>query len=145
MGDGTTITVADAMSTRPITVAPHLPLDECARLMRRHDVGSVIVGSGPAFVGLVTEQLIVQRVIAKGLEPSSLSVGDVMETDAVTTHPGTELAEAMRLMARHHTRHLPVLDDGKLVGFLTIKDLLAIQPTLIDILTERAQLQEEQL
>lgn len=143
MGEGTTITVADAMSTRPITVPRHMPLDECARLMRRHDVGSVIVGTGQVFVGLVTEQLIVQRVIAKGLDAKQLEVSDIMETEAVTTHPSEELSEAMRLMARHHTRHLPVLDRGRLVGFLTIKDLLAIQPTLIEILSERAQLQEE--
>lgn len=142
MGEGA-IRVADAMSTRPVTVPRHMPLDECARIMKRHDVGSVIVGSGSVFVGLVTEQQIVQRVIAQGADPRGLTVTDVMATDVYSVEPDTDLSEAMRLMTTHRVRHLPVIDKDRLVGFLTIKDLLAIQPALIDIFTERARLQEE--
>lgn len=137
------IRVADAMSTRPITVPRHLPLDECARLMKRHDVGSVIVGTNSIFVGLVTEQQIVHTVIAQGEDASEMTVADVMISDALTVPPELELSDAMRLMTKHRTRHLPVVDGEKLVGFLTIKDLLAIQPALIDIFTEKARLQEE--
>lgn len=134
------ISVADAMSTRPITVPRHMPIDECARLMKRHDVGSVIVGTDSIFIGLVTEQHIVHRVIANGSNGTDRIVADIMDTDVLTVHPSTDLAEAMRLMTKHRTRHLPVLDEGKLVGFLTIKDLLAIQPTLIEIFMQRAHL-----
>ena len=139
------IRVADAMSTRPITVPRHMPLDECARVMKRHDVGSVIVGANSVFIGLVTEQQIVHTVIAQGEDPTRLTVADVMATDVLTIPPNLDLSDAMRLMTKHRTRHLPVVENTKLVGFLTIKDLLAIQPTLIDICTEKARLQEEQL
>lgn len=117
-------------------------IDECARTMKRHSVGSVIVGTGSVFVGLVTEQDLVHSVIAQGAEPSELCVADIMSTDVVTVAPELELSEAMRRMTRHRIRHLPVLEENRLVGFLTIKDLLDIQPALIEIFTERNRQKE---
>ncbi|MFT4308510.1 MAG: cyclic nucleotide-binding/CBS domain-containing protein [Candidatus Woesearchaeota archaeon] len=134
--------VADAMSRRPIMVPRHMRIDECARTMKRHSVGSVIVGTGSVFVGLVTEQDLVHSVIAQGAEPSELCVADIMSTDVVTVAPELELSEAMRRMTRHRIRHLPVLEENRLVGFLTIKDLLDIQPALIEIFTERNRQKE---
>ena len=120
-----------------------MPLDECARVMKRHDIGSVIVGTDSIFIGLVTEQHLVHTVIAHGDDPAQLTVADVMLTDVVTVSPDVELSEAMRTMTRRGVRHLPVLDGTTLVGFLTVKDLLEIQPTLIEIFAERERLQEE--
>jgi CBS domain-containing protein len=140
MGD---IRVADAMSTRPITVPRHMPLDECARVMKRYDIGSVIVGTDSIFIGLVTEQHLVHTVIAQGADPAGLAVADVMLTDVPTVTPDLELGEAMRIMTLRRVRHLPVLDGSKLVGFLTVKDLLEIQPALIEIFNARSQ--KEQL
>ena len=116
-------TVRDAMTPGVETVEPSQPLREAAELMKLGDFGSVPVVENGRLVGVLTDRDIVVRAVAQGLDPSSAQVGEVASTGPVTVEPDQDLAEALRLMAQHRVRRLPVVDDGKLVGVLSQADV----------------------
>jgi CBS domain-containing protein len=112
------------MTTNPQTVEPSTPIVEVARVMRDADVGPVPVVEGDRLVGLITDRDIVVRVVADGNDPSSTTVGEIMSTDLVTVDPDQPLDEALRLMAAHQVRRLPVTEeDGRPVGIVAQADI----------------------
>jgi len=116
--------IRDLMTTNPQTVEPSTPIVEVARVMRDADVGPVPVVEGDRLVGLVTDRDIVVRVVADGKDPSSTTVGEIMSTDLVTVDPDQPLDEALRLMATHQVRRLPVTEeDGRPVGIVAQADI----------------------
>jgi CBS domain-containing protein len=116
--------IRDLMTTNPQTVEPSTPIVEVARVMRDADVGPVPVVEGDRLVGLVTDRDIVVRVVADGNDPSSTTVGEIMSTDLVTVDPDQPLDEALRLMAAHQVRRLPVTEeDGRPVGIVAQADI----------------------
>jgi CBS domain-containing protein len=115
--------VKDAMSSDVKTATPSQTLTDVAVLMKREDVGSVPVVDGERLVGVVTDRDIVVRGIADGSSPNAVQVGDIASRDIVTVRPDDDLDEAMRLMAQHQVRRLPVVDDGQLVGVLAQADV----------------------
>ena len=97
---------------------------EAARLMRDEDAGIVPVVEGEKLVGTVTDRDIAVRVVAEGKSPESVTVGEIASRELVTIDPQQELSEALRLMARHQVRRLPVVEeDGKLVGIVAQADI----------------------
>lgn len=116
-------TVRDAMTPGVETVEPSQALREAAKLMKSGDFGSVPVVENGRLVGMLTDRDIVVRAVAQGLDPSSAQVGEVASTSPITVEPDQDLAEALRLMAQHRVRRLPVVDDGKLVGVLSQADV----------------------
>src|ERR671936_2417560 len=116
--------VADVMTQRPRAVTPQTPLNEVAELMETEDVGSVPVVEGDRLVGIVTDRDIVVRAIAKGKDPRGMPAAEVSSRELVTVDPDGDLDEALRLMARHQVRRLPVVEeDGQLVGMLAQADV----------------------
>jgi CBS domain-containing protein len=116
--------IRDLMTTNPQTVEPSTPIVEVARVMRDADVGPVPVVEGDRLVGVVTDRDIVVRVVADGNDPSSTTVGEIMSTDLVTVDPDQPLDEALRLMAAHQVRRLPVTEeDGRPVGIVAQADI----------------------
>jgi CBS domain-containing protein len=97
---------------------------DAARLMRDEDAGIVPVVEGEKLVGTVTDRDIAVRVVAEGKSPESVTVGEIASRDLVTIDPQQELSEALRLMARHQVRRLPVVEeDGRLVGIVAQADI----------------------
>jgi CBS domain-containing protein len=137
--------VGDCMTLHPITVSKELSIIDCARMMRDKHVGSLIVEDKKRLVGLVTEQDLVRRSLAEGRDPDKTSVEEIMVgmKDLVTIEPGRDLFDALKAMRDYSIRHLPVMERGNLVGFLTSKDILKIQPQLFEILAEKYELREE--
>lgn len=116
-------TVRDAMTPGVETVEPSQPLLDAARLMKTGDFGSVPVVENGRLVGVLTDRDIVVRAVAQGLDPNSAQVGEIASTGPVTVEPDQDLAEALRLMAAHRVRRLPVVDEGRLVGVLSQADV----------------------
>jgi len=136
------ISVAEAMTTRPVTAESGTSVKECAKLMKRFDVGSVLIKKGDKVLGIVTEHDLARKVIAGGMsydEPADA----VMERVLVTISPDKDLWEAMDVMKRNDVRHLPVVENEKFVGFVTIKDVLKIEPQLFELFVENIKLREE--
>ena len=137
--------VGDCMTIHPITVPKESSILDCAKLMAEKHVGSLIVEDKRKLLGLLTEQDMVRKGIAQGKDPGSTPVTDIMISsgEIITIAPNEDLYDALRLMRDYNIRHLPVLDSGTLIGFLTIKDILKIQPQLFDVLVEKFELREE--
>lgn len=140
----TGVTVCDAMTKRPIIAKPDEGLERLAREMAHHHVGSLVVMKDKKLVGIVTEPDIIRKVIAKNKNPYKLKAKDIMEKKVVTIGPEQDIYDALVLMKRHDIRHLPVMDSKKMVGFLTIKDILKIEPQLFEIMVEKFELREEE-
>jgi CBS domain-containing protein len=115
--------VKDAMSSDVKTATPSLSLADAAKLMKQEDVGSVPVVDGERLIGMLTDRDIVVRGIADGSDPHAVTAGDIASRDIVTVRPDDDLDEALRLMAQHQVRRLPVVDDGHLVGVLAQADV----------------------
>lgn len=116
--------IRDAMTSNPRSVEMSTPVVEAARLMKSEDVGPLPVTEGDRLVGIVTDRDIVVRVVAEGKDVQSTTVGEIASKDLVTIDPQQDLDEALRLMAQHQVRRLPVVEeDGRLVGILAQADV----------------------
>jgi CBS domain-containing protein len=116
--------VRDAMTTNPRSIESSTAVSEAARLMKTEDVGSLPIVDGDQLVGMVTDRDLVIRVVAERKDPQSTTVGEIASRDLVTIDPEQDLDEALRLMAQHQVRRLPVAEeDGRLVGILAQADV----------------------
>jgi len=133
------------MTIHPITVLKNTSALESARLMAEKHVGSLLVEEKGKLLGLLTEQDLVRKGIAAGKDFSKTSVEELMIglKELVTISGDQDLYDALKTMRDYNIRHLPVMERGNLIGFLTIKDILKIQPQLFDILVEKFELREE--
>jgi CBS domain-containing protein len=94
------------------------------RMMDAKNVGAVLVKAGDDLVGIFTERLYARKVFLRGRASPSTLIREVMETDVVYVDPGQSAEACMALMTEKRIRHLPVLDDGRLVGIISIGDLV---------------------
>ncbi len=127
--------------TRPVITAKEADtVASVAQLMTKHNIGCVLIlGKAGNTLGIITERDVVQRVAAKNLVPSKVTVGDTMSKPVVTIPSGASITEAAKTMNRRKVRRLAVNEDGKLVGVITMKDILEVTPALIDLVSERTQ------
>ncbi|NOZ77178.1 MAG: CBS domain-containing protein [Euryarchaeota archaeon] len=116
-------TIGDVMARPVKTVPPGATIAEAAKLMKKNRIASLVVVDGERPVGIVTERDIAYKIMAEGKDPST-PVEDVMSKDLKTMGPERSLQDAAKLMAAHVIRHLPVVEGGKLVGIVTIEDIL---------------------
>lgn len=116
-------TLKDLMTPNPLTVSTDTPLLEAARHMRDDGIGDVIVTDGDTVCGIVTDRDIVVRAIADGLDPSATTVGDICSTDLVTMSPDDGVEDAVTLMRERALRRLPIVQNGRPVGIVSIGDL----------------------
>lgn len=135
--------VYDAMTQKPVVLGPNANLQTCAKVMAKQHVGAILIKQGQKVKGILTEQDIVRKVVAKGINPLKMKVKNVMEKKLVTITPDKDIFEALVKMRDLNIRHLPVIDKGKFIGLLTLKDILKIQPQLFDLLVEKFELREE--
>jgi len=116
--------VGDLMTGNPRAIDAEKPVAEAAKMMRDEDVGLAPIVQGDRLVGTLTDRDIAIRVVAEGRDPDSTTVREVASTDLVTIDPTQSLDEALRLMAQHQVRRLPVVEeDGRLVGVLAQADV----------------------
>jgi CBS domain-containing protein len=135
--------VGDAMTMHPVTIRKETTLLECAKIMSEKHVGSLLIEEKDKVVGIITEQDMVRKGMAELLDPVKTQVSKIMEIELFTIAPDKDIYDALILMRDYNIRHLPVVDKGKFVGFLTIKDVLKIQPQLFEIIVEKFELREE--
>ena len=130
-------TINEVMTANPWTVTDQATIEEAARVMRDADIGDVIVLDPDGEVqGIVTDRDVVVRAVAKGVDTNSEPVGSILEGDIVTIASEDSIEAALDLMRDHKVRRLPVVDDRRLVGIVTLGDLAVdLQPssTLADI------------
>ena len=97
-----------------------------AQLMEQKHIAAVLVVEDDKLVGIITERYLTTKVLAKGVDPDSISIADVMTPNPDTLAPSDRPSNALELMSVRGYRHLPVTEDGKPVGIVSIRDLYAI-------------------
>ena len=116
--------VQDLMTSNPKTIGIESAVVEAAKIMRDENVGIVPIVEGERLVGTITDRDIAIKVVAEGSDLQSTTAGQVASRDLVTVDPQQDLDEALRLMAQHQVRRLPVVEeDGRLVGILAQADV----------------------
>jgi CBS domain-containing protein len=115
--------IRDVMTENPSSCAPGASVAEAAKVMAQEDVGSIPVVEDGRLVGVVTDRDLVVRVLAEGRDPEATTVGEVVSTDVVTVTPDAGLDDALRLLARHQVRRLPVVEGDRLVGIVAQADV----------------------
>jgi len=115
--------VRDAMTADPRSIGASASVVEAARLMREQHIGSLPVTEDDRLVGMITDRDITTRVVAESAVPETTSVGDVYSRDLISVEPNSDLDEALRLMARHQVRRLPVVENDRLVGMVAQADI----------------------
>ncbi|MDQ3894690.1 MAG: CBS domain-containing protein [Actinomycetota bacterium] len=116
-------TVEEIMTRDPRTVNASDTLVDAARAMNEADIGDVVVVDNGDVKGIVTDRDIVVRAIAEGRDPQSTSVGDVCTTGIESIEPGASVDDALRKMREADIRRLPVVQDGRPVGIISLGDL----------------------
>jgi CBS domain-containing protein len=105
-------------------VQSEITAKDAAEYMLDKNVGAVPVINGTELVGVLSERDLVRRILMQGKDWTRTKVSEVMTPDPLTVTTNEDLQECMVLMKRHGFRHLPVCDDGKLEGFVSMRDLL---------------------
>jgi CBS domain-containing protein len=135
------IRVGDVMTRDFISVKPETSLLTCAKLMIKKRVGSLIIQEGNKLKGIVTEKDIVWAVTKKSNKDlDKIKCSDISPRKMTTIKPSADLMTAIKLMQKSKFRRLPVLINDKLVGMLTLKDILRIEPALFEIAQGRSSL-----
>ena len=119
-------TLADIIAVKGSTVhsvAPEATVLDAVRAMNRQKIGALLVRNGTEVVGIFTERDVLCRVLDSEREPATTTVAEVMSTELVAVRPTTRVEEAMAVITEKRCRHLPVLDEGELVGLVSIGDL----------------------
>ena len=100
---------------------------EASRLMDREKVGAVLVTDGGRLDGIFTERDALGRVLAKQLDPETTQLAEVMTADPTTIGPDASAIEALRLMRDGGFRHLPIVDQGRLIGIVSLRDFFGAE------------------
>jgi CBS domain-containing protein len=106
-----------------ISLEPKASVQEAAQQMAKHRIGAIAVVELGRLKGIFTERDLVNRVVAKGLQPHEVRLEEVMTKDPVTVTSETALVPSLAIMFERRFRHLPVLDDGHVVGVLSCRDI----------------------
>jgi len=110
--------------TGVIAIGPDVQVLDALKLLADKDVGAVLVMDGPRLVGIVSERDYARKVALKGKSASDTPVSEIMTREVVCVTPNQTNEECMALMTEKRARHLPVIDDGRVVGVLSIGDLV---------------------
>lgn len=146
----TGIKVIDAMTTKPVMCSPDIPIWEAAKVMKKNEVGSLlVVGKDKGFLGIVTETDFLRRAIVKKLPLETTLVSEIMTKKVTFITPEKDIFDAMIVMKNGGFRRLPVVEDEKaakprVLGILTLKDILKIEPALLDNIADEIEIREEE-
>lgn len=123
----TTVTVRQILEQKGAAthaVSPDVSVLDALSVMARHDIGSVLVTQNDRLAGIFTERDYARKLVLKGLNSKEATVGEVMTPNVCTITPSQTLDAVMNIMTENRFRHLPVVDHGKIVGIVTIGDVV---------------------
>ena len=135
--------VKDVMVTNLITIDASASVKQAAELMDKHDIGCLIIINYGNPVGIITERDLMRRVLLKKRDLDKTEVGNIMSAPLITAQPQTDIRDAVRLMNERRIKKLPVMDNGQLVGLVSLTDImrsLAYFEHVVSSLCSRCQL-----
>lgn len=117
-------------------IAPDAPVLDAIRQMAERRVGALVVMEGDRLAGIVSERDYARKVILQGRSSAQTAVSDIMSGSPLTVSPDTDVFDCMRLCTDRRVRHLPVVDDQRVVGVISIGDLVK---AVIDVQAEQIE------
>jgi len=136
--------VSDVMTRSPVTISADLSLMDCAKVMIKKRVGSLVLVDDKKIRGILTEKDIVWAITKKqGKDLKKIKARDLASKKIKTVKPMLELEKALKIMKKTGFRRLPVVYKGNLVGMVTIKDILRIEPSLYPGISDVMEIKEE--
>lgn len=142
--DKTEIPIADIMTKKPVTVKSGQSVNYASKLMKKYQISSVLVMKKKELIGIITTDDIVYGVLAEKRDPQEVTVDDIMEKELITVKPTTSLQSAMDILTDNDIRQLPIINNGVLQGLVTLKDIIRVEPTLVDMMVENIRFEEQQ-
>ncbi|MAG78152.1 CBS domain-containing protein [archaeon] len=139
----TGVKVMDAMTHAPVVVKPSETLQKCAKLMLKRKLGNVLVIKKEKLIGIVTEKDLIRSVIAKNLDPKKTLVEDIMTKKPKTISPNKDIVKAMQHMQTSKIRRLPVVFKGNVIGIITDKDIIKLQPAILELVAGRKTIMQK--
>ncbi len=118
-----TATIREVMTKDPVCMPADTSVCDAARMMRDRDIGDVILVDGDRIAGIVTDRDIVVRAVAEGRDFNTSTIGEIASRDLTTVSPDDGFNDAVQLMRQRDIRRLPVVENGKPVGIVTLGDL----------------------
>jgi CBS domain-containing protein len=114
----------ESKGSKVFSIAPDEPVLEAIKHMAEHRVGALLVMRGEELIGVVSERDYARKVILQGRSSSQTAVSDIMSDAPLTVAPDTDVFDCMRLCTDSRVRHLPVMDGQRVVGVISIGDLV---------------------
>ena len=108
------------------SVLPDTTVFDALQMMAAKEIGAVIVLEEEKMVGILSERDYARKVILKGKASKETLVRDIMSSKVIHTNPDAKVEKCLGLMSKHHFRHLPVLEEDRLVGIISIEDVRSV-------------------
>lgn len=122
--------IRDVMTNRVVKIHPEESVSVAARTLQHYNIGALpVCGYDGALCGVVTDRDLVTRCLASGQKPEGMKVRDVMTNQVVSASPGMDTCTAAQLMGSRQVRRLPVVENGKLCGMVSLGDLAKREET----------------
>ena len=121
-------TVAELLKAKParvVKVRPDQSVLEAIKVLAQEDIGAAIVMTGDRLAGIFSERDYTRKVILKGRSSDSTRVEEIMTASVIVVNPRTRARECMALMTEKNIRHLPVVDEGRVIGMVSIRDIVS--------------------
>jgi signal-transduction protein with cAMP-binding, CBS, and nucleotidyltransferase domain len=134
------------MKNNPTMISIEANVAKAAKAMCVDEVGSVIILENSTPIGIVTEEDITCKVVAKDLKPSTVQVKEIMSTPLITVSAEKTVGDAAHMMVKHKVRRLPVIDaKKKVIGIVTVRDLLTVSNELNELLADLIEINREEI
>jgi len=134
------IFVRDVMNSPLVSGSKEDSVADLARKMVEFKVGSVVIIDGDRVEGVVTDGDMVRKVVARDLQPSVTKAKEIMSAPLYTIDASKEVTEAARMMRKLGIKRLGVVHKGKVVGIISMSDVLSVTPELVDLVSEKARI-----
>lgn len=134
--------VYDAMTTSPVVISKDATIQDAAKMMAENLVASLVIKEGEKFIGILTEKDITRKIALKNLDTTKTKVKDAMSVNVHTILPKDEMRDAVKKIAKSGQTQLPVVENGILLGLLTFKDIMRVQPELFGLIYETYNIKE---
>jgi len=141
----TRVPIREVMRTHPTTIDIGETVAKAAAAMCRDEVGSCIVLKNNLPIGIITEEDINCKVVAKDLRPGNVLISDAMSTPLITIGADKQVGDAAYMMVKHKVRRLPVVEDQMVIGIVTVRDLLTVANAVNEILADLVEINREEV
>ena len=120
-------TVAELLRVKPsrvVSVRPEQTVLEAIKVLAQENIGAAIVMSGDRIAGILSERDYTRKIVLKGRASDTTKVEEIMTPNVIVVSPRTKTRECMQLMTEKNIRHLPVVDEGRCIGMVSIRDIV---------------------